>query len=161
MQELAGISKTAVNEITGGEGYVYVDAGEPTVASGIVLVNTAVKVKGNYPIPGVHITIIDILKQDQIFDYDYGLLPPHTEFGRPRTQPRLVFRDTDPSPQIFSISINTNAASFDQQIRLSKVGSKWMRATILFKYGIGHIYRWIEPGFPRESIGKDWGPIKR
>lgn len=111
--------------------------------------------------PGVHITIDNVLKQDQIFDKDYGSLPPHTQFGKPMILPRLEFKDSDPSPQIFSIFINTTAASFNEQIRLGKVGSKWMRATILFEYGKGRIYRSIEPGFPLDSIGKDWGLIRR
>lgn len=144
-------------ETTGGDGYLYLEPLEPSVTEdGTVFVNTIMRIKGKFPLPGVHVTIDDI-SQGMIFDHSYGTLAAVPMMGMPKLQAVLRFRDSDKSPRIFSVFINTTTASFNQQIRFFKVGAKWMRATDLFRFGKGRIYRWFEPGFPTNTIGNDWG----
>jgi hypothetical protein len=155
------LSSETVNQLTGGETYLYFDCQSPMgpiefppadIPKGAMVSNCFHHIVGKYPVEA-HVSVDGSLGR---YEIDYGQINSE-ELGRGRQVPTLVFFPD--KPYHFNIVINTRSANYSQAVIFRKFNEKWEWVNRLFKID-GNKQRVIRtfssPGFPKELIDSDW-----
>jgi hypothetical protein len=163
-QKTNDVATENLNQITGGDSYVYFDCtqvmGPAEIAinglpKGAMLSNCIYHFVGKYPLQ-FHVSVEGPLGR---WEVEYGKMQPR-ELGRGREALGLIFFPDN--PYHFNITINASNGIYFQNVIFRKVGDKWGWASRLYKYG-GAKQRLMKefhsPEFPEKLMDADWDKI--
>ena len=150
------LSRKIENIQTGGDGHCVVSAAYITDKSALLVA----LVKGEYPLYGVQVRVVDLELFRQTTDYSIesskkyqqtylmGDLPPNTA-----TTIARINSDFSSGKKDFNIFFSARNGFHIQHLRLRKINGKWLSYSKVFESGSSKIlFEEMDEGFPKKEI---------
>lgn len=161
LSDVLSATNTNLQELTGGNSFVYFMPSEPTIVSRDKDVFCSLGfpvLVGEFPLHDVVVSGQDPVT-GQPWIENQGTIYPK-ELGKPRQGKSFLFKDDIKTPVNVHVDITTSNGSYFEQIQLQKNGNKWERALHLTKAtdkGQRLVYDWKDKGYPAKQI--DWNKL--